>query len=148
MAGLREGSGRNMFRYYQDVIRLWRLFPALRSTNIEILHVHDDNRVLAFRRWWGNDEFLVAASLDNTPFGKGYWIGHPSLKDTTWTEVLNSDADLFGWDRHVQSGGRPFLGTRDFPFACPPMDCWSCIGCVEAKKEVIDSRRLLLRESI
>jgi len=96
LAGLRAGDGQDLFRYYQDLIRLWRGAPALRSANIEILHVHDANRVLAFRRWSGNDAFLVAASLSNRPFADGYAISHPSLGDGAWTEVLNSDAAIYG----------------------------------------------------
>jgi hypothetical protein len=33
-----------MFAFYRDVIRLRRDAPALRSRDIEVVHVHDANR--------------------------------------------------------------------------------------------------------
>jgi len=93
---LKAGEGKNLFRFYQDIIRLWRGAKALRSNEIEILHKHNTNRVLAFRRWWGNDEFVVLASLSNTPYYNGYKINHPSLGDKSWTEVISTEADVYG----------------------------------------------------
>ena len=51
---LRQGAGANLFRFYQDLIRLRLAHPALRSTNIDIIYTHDANRMLAFRRWEGS----------------------------------------------------------------------------------------------
>ncbi|MBI5521295.1 MAG: alpha amylase C-terminal domain-containing protein [Desulfarculus sp.] len=96
LAGLKAGEGKEQFRYYQDIIRVWRGAPALRSTNIEVVHVHNANRVLAFRRWWGNDEFVVLASLANHPYLGGYTISHPALGNKSWTELMSSDADIYG----------------------------------------------------
>jgi len=93
---LRETTGARLFRFYRDVIRLRRRYAALTSPHVEILHVHDANRVLAFRRWLADAEFLVFISLNNTAFGDGYWIGHPALHDGGFIEVLNSDADIYG----------------------------------------------------
>ena len=50
---LRQGAGANLFRFYQDLIRLRLAHPALRSSQIDIVYTHDANRVLAFRRWLG-----------------------------------------------------------------------------------------------
>lgn len=96
LAGLRAGTGQGLFRYYQDLIRLWRGAPALRSTDIEVLYVHEANRVLAFRRWWDDQELVVLASLANHPYAQGYDIAHPALGGKRWTEVLSSDASLYG----------------------------------------------------
>lgn len=96
LAGLRAGDGKDQFRFYQDIIRLWRGAPAMRSTNLEVLHVHNGNRVLAFRRWFGAGEFVVLASLNNAPYRDGYRIDHPALAGKSWTEVMNSDADIYG----------------------------------------------------
>jgi 1,4-alpha-glucan branching enzyme len=104
LAGLRAGEGADLFRYYQDIIRLWRGAPALRSTNLEILHVHNANRVLAFRRWWGNDEFVILVSLSNAAYGDRYLVSHPSLGEKSWTEVMSSDADIYGGAGICNSG--------------------------------------------
>jgi 1,4-alpha-glucan branching enzyme len=95
---LRQGAGANLFRFYQDLIRLRLSRPALRSRNIDILHTHDTNRILAFRRWQGTEELLVVGSLNNAPFADGYRIQDARIADGQWREILNSDAtDYGGW---------------------------------------------------
>jgi 1,4-alpha-glucan branching enzyme len=93
---LREGVGANLYRFYGDLIHLRRRHPSLRSTNIDILYTHDANRLLAFRRWDGPEDFLVVASLSNRNFTDGYEIRNSSIVDGDWREVLNSDASSFG----------------------------------------------------
>ena len=94
--GLRAGAGASLFRFYQDLIRLRFAYPALRSHALDILHVHDANRVLAFRRWEGAQDILVMASLNNHSFGAGYRIQHPAIADGSWQEIFNSDANVYG----------------------------------------------------
>jgi hypothetical protein len=48
---LRAGAGAQLFAFYADVIRLRLAHAALRSRNIDVVEVHDANRVIAFRRW-------------------------------------------------------------------------------------------------
>ncbi len=93
---LRQGAGANLFRFYQDLIRLRLARPALRSHNIDILYTHDANRMLAFRRWEGSEELLVVASLNNTSFSSGYIIQNSRLVDGWWREIFNSDATVYG----------------------------------------------------
>jgi 1,4-alpha-glucan branching enzyme len=94
--GLRAGAGAQLFRFYQDIIRLRLARTALRSHALDILHVHDANRVLAFRRWDGAQDILVMASLNNHNFGAGYRIQHPAIADGSWQEIFNSDANVYG----------------------------------------------------
>jgi hypothetical protein len=61
-----------------------------------VLHVHDANRVLVFRRWLGRSEFIVFASFNNTPFADGYRISHQALRYGAFMEVLNSDSSVYG----------------------------------------------------
>ena len=89
---LRADAGAQLFRFYQDLIRLRLARPALRSHALDILHVHDANRVLAFRRWEGEQNILVMASLNNHDFAAGYRIQHPAITDGHWREIFNSDA--------------------------------------------------------
>ena len=93
---LRATTGVNLFSFYRDIIRLRRRHAALRSPHLAVLHAHDANRVLAFRRWLEDAEFLVFASLNNTPFADGYWISHPALRDGAFVELLNSDDSAYG----------------------------------------------------
>jgi len=102
--GLRQTTGAGMFRYFQDLIRLCKATPALRSPNLEIVWVRNDHRLLAFRRWSGSDECLVIGCLANAPFDQGYWMHHGSLAGKVWTEVLSSDAAIYG-GRGVANGG-------------------------------------------
>jgi 1,4-alpha-glucan branching enzyme len=67
--------------------------------------MHDANRVLAFRRWLGHEEFLVVATLSNAPFADGYRISHSALRLGVFVEVLNSDSAAYG------GGGVPNTAT-------------------------------------
>jgi 1,4-alpha-glucan branching enzyme len=93
---LRAGAGSRLFQFYQDVLRLRRGHPALRSANVDVVYVHDANRLMVFRRWDETEDFLVFASLNNASFGGGYEIRSSRLADGSWQEVLNSDAQVYG----------------------------------------------------
>jgi len=97
--GLRLTHGRNLFEFYKALIA-FRLAPghfALRSRNIEIVAVHNANRILAFRRWNSVQNFLVVCSFSNSPYNRpGYLIESSRLGDETWREVFNSDSGFFG----------------------------------------------------
>jgi len=96
LEGLRRTSGANLFRFYRDIIRLRRELGALRSGNIDIVHVHNANRVIAFRRWMANEQVLVLASLNNRPFDNGYAIGNDRIPAGEWREIFNSDSTMYG----------------------------------------------------
>jgi 1,4-alpha-glucan branching enzyme len=98
LRGERAGDGARMFRYYQDLIRLRRANPAVRSHSIDIVHAHGTNRVIAFTRRQGSNQLLIIASLNNRPFGDGYVIrtGADRLPSGLWQETFNSDAGLYG----------------------------------------------------
>src|SRR5271166_2640143 len=102
--GLRAGAGANLFRYYQDLIRLRLSYPALRAHMIDIAHVHDANRVLAFRRRDGAQEILVMGSLNNNAFTAGYCIQNASITDGRWREIFNGDAAAYGGSGLTNAG--------------------------------------------
>lgn len=104
--GLRQGAGAAMFRFTQDLIRFSRRNAVTRSREIDILHVNNDTRVIAFRRWQGPDQLLVVGSLNNRPFPEGYGITCDRLPDGVWREVFNSDAWTFGGWNTGNAGGR------------------------------------------
>ncbi|HSK41847.1 MAG TPA: alpha amylase C-terminal domain-containing protein, partial [Arenibaculum sp.] len=97
IAGERSGAGRNLFAFYRDLIRLRGREPALSSRDIDVLHVHDQNRVIAFRRWHGQGrDILVIASLNDIRFDHGYTVGDERLPNGRWVEIFNSDSARYG----------------------------------------------------
>jgi len=96
--GERHGNGSALFRFYQDIITLSRRLRSIRSHNIDILHVHNANRVLAFKRWNEDEEVIIAASLNNTAFTDGYLIEKDlsAIPNARWKEIFNSDAAIYG----------------------------------------------------
>jgi 1,4-alpha-glucan branching enzyme len=92
-AGL--GSDKTMsdhHRFTRDLIWLRRKHPALRGEAINVFHVHNDNRVIAFHRWLpglGRDVVVVASLNENTFYNHGYTLGFPG--GGQWLEVFNSD---------------------------------------------------------
>jgi 1,4-alpha-glucan branching enzyme len=110
---LRQGVGAQLFRFYADLIRLRLARPSLRSGNLDVVYVHDANRVLAFRRWDGAEELLVFSTLSNAAFTAGYSIQNPRLGDGQWREIFNSDRLEYGGEglvnaETIASGGGVF----------------------------------------
>jgi len=106
IAGERAGNGAQLFRFYQDVIRFSRRHSAVRVRSIDIVHVNNDGRIIAFRRSAGSDELLLVASLSNQVFDD-YVIQTDSwrLPDGQWRELFNSDAAIYGGDNVGNFGG-------------------------------------------
>jgi 1,4-alpha-glucan branching enzyme len=94
---LRATSGAGLFRFYSDVIRFRLASPSIRTRNLQVVTADDAGRVIAFRRWDDNGDFLVVGSLANSPYG-AFRISHPSLGDDEWRERFNSDSHFYGGD--------------------------------------------------
>jgi 1,4-alpha-glucan branching enzyme len=80
----------DFLRFTRELIGLRNNQPALRGEGCNIIHVHNQNRVLVFQRWVegaGND-VVVAASLNEKNW-YNYQIGFP--RGGRWAEVFNSD---------------------------------------------------------
>jgi 1,4-alpha-glucan branching enzyme len=114
LAHLAKTSGAQLYRFYGDLNRLRRSWPALRSHAIDIVYVHNANRVIIFRRWGNEGQFLIVASLSDQPFDQGYAISSPRLPDGTWEEILNSDASIYGGMNVGNFGGRRASGGGSF----------------------------------
>jgi 1,4-alpha-glucan branching enzyme len=95
-AHLKQSEGARLFAFYRDLIRTRLRNDAILSPNVAIVHVHDSNRVIAFRRWLAGNDVLVVANLNNAAFANGYWLAHQAILDGDWIEILNSDADIYG----------------------------------------------------
>jgi 1,4-alpha-glucan branching enzyme len=77
-------------RFYRELIALRRHQPALRGEAINVFHVHNGNRVIAFQRWvvgTGRDVVIVASLNESTWWS--YTLGFPG--PGRWLEVFNSD---------------------------------------------------------
>jgi 1,4-alpha-glucan branching enzyme len=104
--GETAGLGSKMFRYYQDIITVSRRLPSIRSGNIFVVHSSNDDRVMATKRWSGNEEVIVIVSLNNEPFEGGYAIQSDllSIPNGYWKEIFNSDAAIYGGSNTGNAG--------------------------------------------
>lgn len=88
-----DGPDRTMsdfLRFTRDLISLRKSQPALCGEGCSIIHVHNQNRVLAYQRWVegvGNDVVVVASLSETNQYS--YQIGFPA--GGRWIEVFNSD---------------------------------------------------------
>jgi 1,4-alpha-glucan branching enzyme len=104
--GERTGNGKTLFRFYQEIITLSRRLRSISSYNIDILHHSNPNRVIAFKRWDGNEEVIIVASFNNSSFANGYVIEKDllAIPNAGWKEIFNSDAASNG-GQNVGNGG-------------------------------------------
>jgi 1,4-alpha-glucan branching enzyme len=77
-------------RFCQELIRLRRRHPALRGDPVNVFHVNELDRVLAFHRWLegsGRDVIVIASLREETFFS--YSLGLP--RPGRWFEAFNAD---------------------------------------------------------
>jgi 1,4-alpha-glucan branching enzyme len=96
LRGERRGRGQYLFRFYADIIRLRRRHRALSTTNIEIMNVHNADRVLAFHRWRGPEHYLIVSTLNDNGFPDGYCVDVPADAGGRWRQIFSSDAKVYG----------------------------------------------------
>ena len=85
-----EPAMRDHLRFTRELIALRWTLPALRADAMNVFHVHNDNRVLAFHRWVpgsGHDVVVVTSLREETWWD--YRLGFP--RAGAWREVFNSD---------------------------------------------------------
>jgi len=80
----------DFLRFTRELIALRNRQPALRGGQVNVFHVHNENRVIAFQRWLDGigQDVVVAVSLNESTY-YGYRIGFPA--SGWWAEVFNSD---------------------------------------------------------
>jgi 1,4-alpha-glucan branching enzyme len=91
-AGLDRGDKQMLdhVRCTRELLDLRRRFSGLRGQGFRVVHVHDQNRVLAFHRWVEGEGRDVMVVVHVAPFNRfGYRIGFPDGGE--WREVFNSD---------------------------------------------------------
>jgi 1,4-alpha-glucan branching enzyme len=90
-----EGNDKAMIdqhRFTRDLMWLRRKHPGLRGEGLNVFHVHNTNRVMAFHRWLpnaGRDIVVVVSLNEHTFYNYSYHIGLPVRGH--WREVFNSD---------------------------------------------------------
>jgi 1,4-alpha-glucan branching enzyme len=90
--GLNQGDKPmvDFLRFTREIIEARNRLRGLRGGGLNIFHVHNDNRVLAFHRWVpgeGHDVIVVASLNESTHFN--YELGFPI--SGYWKEEINSD---------------------------------------------------------
>lgn len=81
---------KDYFQFMKELVWLRRRQPALRGERINVFHVHEDNRIIAFHRWIdgvGRDVVVVCSLNESTIWS--YELGFP--QGGSWLEVFNSD---------------------------------------------------------
>ena len=86
-----DGPMADFLRFSRELIGLRRRLRGLCGFGLNVFHVNNDNRVLAFHRWapGAGDDVVVVASLGEARHD-GYRLGFPAAGH--WREVFNSDA--------------------------------------------------------
>ncbi|MGK5551215.1 alpha-amylase family glycosyl hydrolase [Actinomadura kijaniata] len=103
IVGAAQAEGRHLCAFYRDLINLRHRQPAARTRELQVLHVHNENRVLAFLRPHQDSDLLVVANLKDAPYDAGYRI--QGVPDGTWHEIFNSDSSHYnGWNEGNGSG--------------------------------------------
>jgi len=95
LLGARNGSGKHLFRFYRELIRLRQRHQTFATSNIATVLVHNADRVLAFHRWKGPEHYLVIATLNDFGWPEGYRVPSPVEKGS-WREIFTSDASIYG----------------------------------------------------
>jgi len=87
----KEASKTDFLHFASDIVHLRSEYPALRAQNVNVFHVHNENRVMAFHRWISGigADVVVVWSLCDTTYHE-YDLGFP--QPDHWFEVFNSDA--------------------------------------------------------
>jgi 1,4-alpha-glucan branching enzyme len=124
-AGL-EGGDKAMadfLRFTRELIGVRRRQPALRGEGCQVVHAHNDNRVLAFQRWLegaGQDVMIILSLAENTWYN--YAIGFPG--GGRWLEVFNSDV-YDNWVNPMVAGNGGAVDANG-----PPMHNLSCSAAI------------------
>ena len=100
-----KGSGRDLFKFYQDIIKCRNHYSCLKYGSIKYIHVHNDNRMVIFLRSYNNEECLIVGCLNNFHFSLGYTIESSNIPSGGWREVFNSNSTFYCGDK-VGNGGK------------------------------------------
>jgi 1,4-alpha-glucan branching enzyme len=123
-----EGGDKVMGDFHvfsRELTWLRRRHPALCGEGFNLIHVHNDNRILAFQRWQegvGRD-VVVVASLNESTF-YNYQLGFP--RPGRWLEVFNSDV-YDNWVNPWVAGNGGIIEANGPPWHDLPHSAWLVI---------------------
>jgi 1,4-alpha-glucan branching enzyme len=93
---------------YADHFAFFPQLHALRKNNAfladaawTVHHLNEGGNVIGFRRWNGDEDFVVVANFSNTDY-TNYRIGLP--QDGSWWEPLNSQDSIYGGSGALNDG--------------------------------------------
>ena len=101
---------RDHLQFMRDLIATRLRYEALRGDAVNVYHVHNQNRVVAFHRWIegrGGDIVVVANLTEETWWS--YQLGFPHAGD--WLEVFNSDVYDYWVNPAVAGNGGRITAT-------------------------------------
>jgi 1,4-alpha-glucan branching enzyme len=122
---------RDHLRFVRELIQIRGRYRALSGDRINVFHVHNGNRVLAFHRWLdgvGGDIVLVASLREETWWS--YQLGFPI--PGIWLEVFNSDV-YDGWVNPMVAGNGGRIDANGPSFS---HNCDSCERICGIRKEL------------
>lgn len=114
----KDRSRQDFFRFIRELLGLRRVLTALHGGRVNVFHVHNGNRVIAFHRWRDAEgaDLVVVASLNETSLAS-YEVGFPG--NGHWRERFNSDTyeqwvnpDIRGNGGGIEANG---LGQHGLP---------------------------------
>ncbi len=112
----------DFLHFTQDMIGVRNRLRGLKGSGINVFHVHNGNRVLAFHRWLageGHDVVVVVSLKESTFFN--YQLGFPL--NGFWREEINSDV-YDNWVNPLVAGNGGGIvarggGMHGLPFSAP-----------------------------
>ncbi len=106
---------------YKDLISLKKNYSSFQDNNINVFHVDNNNKVIAFHRWSGSENFVIIVNFGDKqwPFyGTKYYIGWPQWKtgycklNSDWNGYSSDFGNFAGWNMSPESGGMDGLGQK------------------------------------
>jgi len=89
--------GAPMQQLVRDVNNLRWTHPALRSPTGSVVHVDNQNQVVAFKRWdLDGDVLLVVVNVSDSEWSQGDYGVDMGGESGGWREIFNSQAPLYG----------------------------------------------------
>jgi 1,4-alpha-glucan branching enzyme len=118
----RDADGSQMKALYQDSTKARWDHEALRTGSLAWTHEDQTNKVLAFRRDFGDDHILVVVNFSPNSFGD-HSYGVRAGMDGQWSQILcTQDSRYGGWDGagnafhepHTQGDGMIYVNLPKF----------------------------------
>lgn len=103
---------------YTDLINMRKNYSAFTSGNINVFHVDDSNKLIAYHVWDGYQNCVVIANFGSTTWDWDYEIGWPVW--ATGHSIFNSDYNGYdsgfgnhgGWDTYPSSGSMDGMSQK------------------------------------